>query len=518
MRGSGALVFHNGLLGERIIMNLYENLCRYGASDIYPMHMPGHKRNPSLEMVNPYGIDVTEVRGMDNLHHPNGMIRELMDRMKRVYRTRESYLLVNGSTCGILTAISACVRRGDTVVIGRNCHRSVYHAAYLWDLKLVYLYPDTDGRTGIALEIRADQVGEALRENPEASCVVITSPTYEGVVSDIRDIAGVVHRRDIPLVVDEAHGAHLPWGHPVWGEVPEPATSQGADLVVESLHKTLPALTQTGVLHLCTDRVPPEKVERYLDIYESSSPSYVLMASAAQCLDWMEHCGRRAFAEYAERLGMFYRQAGRWRHIALWEHPQKEPSKLVILVDAAKMSGPRLAELLRERYRVEVEMEAANYVLAMTSICDTEEGLQRLSAALAEIDAKINAEINVEVNVGMEAVDGAGTVAKFGLACGRIALPESPAGRIPGGVSGRARMGIYEAMNAPYRECPLADCEGEVSAEYALVYPPGIPFLVPGEEIGWDVLERIQTAGEMGMPLMGLSDGTGSHIRVCAPE
>lgn len=469
-------------------MNLYEILQSYRSSGIYPMHMPGHKRNPVFQMENPYGLDVTEIEGMDDLHHPEGAVRRLMDQMKQIYGTRESYLLVNGSTCGILAAVSACARRGDTVIMDRSCHRSVYHAVYLLDLKPVYLYPETDFGTGIALGIQPEQVEEALCGNPSAACVVITSPTYEGVVSDIRQIAAVVHERGIPLVVDEAHGAHFAWGHPYWRAIPETAMAQGADLVVESLHKTLPALTQTGVLHLCSHRAEERAVRRFLDIYETSSPSYILMAGAVRCMDWMMKNAKNAFCAYRDSWNRFHRQAAQWKVLSLWEHERKEPSKLVI--GSGSMEGSELAALLRRRYQLQMEMASTGYVLAMTSVCDTEEGWSRFSAALSEIDQELAAG-------GSES----------GVRTGR------------GGWNRRepavARMSMYEALNCSGRRVRTAESTGEISAEFAFLYPPGIPFLVPGEEITEGVLVQIRDAKQGHLKLMGMEDGTGEYIRVC---
>ena len=496
----GALRFSaNALYGETV-MNLYEELISYQESGIYPMHMPGHKRNPDFQMVNPYGIDVTEVEGTDDLHHPAGMIRGLMDHMRQFYHTKESYLLVNGSTCGILAAVSACACRGGTIIMARNSHRSVYHAAYLLDLKPVYLYPKVDEETGIALGIQAGQVADVLRDHPEASCVVVTSPTYEGVVSDIREIAGQVHEKGIPLIVDEAHGAHFAWGHPFWKAIPEAAISQGADLVVESLHKTLPALTQTGVLHLCSDRISLEKVGRYLDIYESSSPSYVLMAGAAMCMEWMRENARTAFSSFRNNWLEFCGQAVKWNVLSLWENPEKEPSKLV--VRSGSLTGYELALALREKYHIQVEMEGAEFILAMTSICDTDEGWQKLASALTELDR----ELGVSADAGERCMGADSGAQEEKKACARqkgIIFPV------------RIHMSSYEAMNCPSDRIRLEDSLGWTAAEYAFVYPPGIPFLVPGEEITDEVLEQIQRAKEKRLNLMGLEDEAGEFIRVC---
>lgn len=463
-------------------MNLYEKLLAYTAEDRYPMHMPGHKREAGFVMENPYAFDVTEVEGTDNLHRPAGIIRQEMEQMKAIYGTQDTYLLVNGSTCGILTAISACCRRGDEIVVARNCHRSVYHAMELLELHPVYVYPEVDADTGICLGITAVQIEAALKKgNP--SCVVLTSPTYEGVVSDIRQIAGIVHEKGIPLVVDEAHGAHFAW----CDAMPETAMQQGADLVVESLHKTLPALTQTALLHRVTQRIPAERVERYLDIYETSSPSYVLMGSISQCVHWLREEGERRFSAYLGRLQKFREQAGKWKHLELWEISQKEPSKLIITTGDSMLTGPALADLLRMHYGIEVEMEAPGYLVAMTSVADTAEGMQRFAVALTEIDAGLagGAGRKSRVTTGQEAV---------------------------------IRRSIYEAAEDAGERVPRSAAVGRIAAEYAMLYPPGIPFLVPGEEVTEVAVKEMERAGQQGLLLLGPDDETGRTIRVCRQE
>lgn len=474
-------------------MNLYASLLQYAAENRYPMHMPGHKRAAGFVMENPYALDVTEVEGTDNLHHPEGVIRQEMERMKERYGTEDTYLLVNGSTCGILSAISACCRRGDQIVVARNCHRSVYHAIELLELDPIYLYPEVDERTGICLGITPDQVEETLA-GCHPSCVVITSPTYEGVVSEIRQIGEVVHGRDIPLVVDEAHGAHFAWSE----AMPETAMQQGADLVIESLHKTLPALTQTGLLHRGTDRVPAERVEHYLGIYETSSPSYVLMGSISQCMQWLGEEGERQFPVYVDLLAKFRRQAEKWKYLALWEIPRKDPSKLVITTVDAPITGPELADRLRREYNMEVEMAAPEYLIAMTSVGDTPEGLQRFARALTEIDAAMTG----------------GEIEREGIGSGKTKEKRVQ----PLQDKAVIRRNIYDAVNDCCESLPISDAVGRISVEYAMVYPPGIPFLVPGEEVTESIVRRIQNTERQGLTLLGLRDETGHTLGVCRQE
>ncbi len=469
-------------------MNLYETLQQYRDSGRYPMHMPGHKRNPMFYMENPYSLDVTEVEGTDNLHHPAGVIRGLQEMIAFRCYAKDSFILVNGSTCGILAAVSACCRQGDTILMARNCHRSVYHAVYLLQLKPVYLVPEQDKETGISLGITSKEVAQALEENPQIQCVVLTSPTYEGVMSDVGAIAEKVHKKDAVLLVDEAHGAHLAWGD----HMPASAMERGADLVIESFHKTLPALTQTAVLHRCSERISKESICRYLDIYETSSPSYILMASVAQCVDWLCREGQNAFSRYEKRLGRFREKAGKWKYLSLWEREEKEPSKLVICTGKSeKYTGTDLAEQLRSEYNIEVEMAAGNYVIAMTSVGDSSEGCKRLITALTEIDRELAESVLPTENE-----------------------KENIAGRqLPAQL-----LSAYEAMNAPCEEVSLAAGQGRISAEYAFVYPPGIPFLVPGEVIDKNVLAQIKQAKEKKLELLGLLDERAEKIRVVEGE
>ena len=239
------------------------------------------------EFPNPFSIDITEIEGFDNLHHAEGILKESMRWAAGVYGADRTYYLVNGSSCGILSAIGAVMRPGETMLVSRNCHKSVYHGLILNSLKPEYVYPQIIEDLGIQGGISPDDVEKQLEECPEIRGVLIVSPTYDGVVSDISKIAEIVHRHNIPLIVDEAHGAHFPFGN---GCFPKSALSCGADLVIQSLHKTLPSLTQTAVLHLKGNRVSRERLERCLQMYQSSSPSYVASDAAQRFYDYFHVC------------------------------------------------------------------------------------------------------------------------------------------------------------------------------------------------------------------------------------
>ena len=255
---------------------LFEKLSAYGASDCYPYHMPGHKRRLKTDTMRELAqIDITEIDGFDNLHDAQGILKRIQEEAAATYGAEESFFLVNGSTAGILSAISTAVSPGGKILMVRGAHKSAYHAAYLRDLQIAYLWPGVHPLFGCNLPATAKEVEEALQQTPDVQAVFIVSPTYEGLAADVKSIAEAAHKRNIPLIVDEAHGAHLGFD----GRWPESSVRQGADLVIQSLHKTLPAPTQTAILHVNRKLVDRCRLRRFLGIYQTSSPSYIFMAA-----------------------------------------------------------------------------------------------------------------------------------------------------------------------------------------------------------------------------------------------
>ena len=240
--------------------SLIRQLELYRDSGYYPFHMPGHKRQAVTEYLsNPYLEDITEITDFDNLHHAEGILKEAQEYAGKIFRTYKSYFLIHGSTAGILAAVSACTQQGGRILMARNCHKAAYHAVYLRDLKPVYLYPSWNETLGLNGGIDPKDVEDELRIHKDIQAVLVTSPTYDGVVSDIKKIAGSVHKYGIPLIVDEAHGAHFGF-HPYF---PENALKKGADVVIHSLHKTLPSLTQTALLHINGTIADRDRIRMY---------------------------------------------------------------------------------------------------------------------------------------------------------------------------------------------------------------------------------------------------------------
>ena len=490
--------------------NLLYELEKYERSGSYPLHMPGHKRN-IRHFTDPFAIDITEIEGFDNLFHAQGMLLEAQRNAARLYGSEETYYLVNGSTCGILAAISASVKRGGHLLMARNSHKAAYHGAFLRGLHVSYLYPGMDMNRGINGSIRPGQVKEALSKEPDIQAVLITSPTYDGIVSDIREIAAAVHRAGAVLIVDEAHGAHLGM-HP---SLPHPALSCGADIVINSLHKTLPSLTQTAVLHVNGPLADREKIRRYLGIYESSSPSYVLMAGMDACITMLEEQGPQLFEVFMEHLGKLRESLGQMQVLHLVSGKEKElycyefdPSKVLISTEDSPMTGPELSQILRLEYRLEVEMEAEHYVTAIMTIGDTKEGFARLEHALLEIDGRLAA-----------AGGGSNTEKRKNVAYAGMTAEnrESSAGMFSLEANEEA-MSMEEAENIPWETVPLKDSAGRISVEFAYLYPPGIPLLVPGERIAGSLPGRLDYYRFLGLKLQGMADYSGSTIRVAVEK
>ena len=338
---------------ERVDIMLYEKLSEYSKSGIYPMHMPGHKRNAEqLPSGLPFDIDITEIYGFDDLREPRGILMETAGLAAAMYDSTKAFLLVNGSTVGILSAIGAHVKHADKILIAGNCHRSVTNAARLFGLNSIYLTPETDKTSGVSCSIDPAAVRSVLENDAEIKLVVVTSPSYEGIVSDVKSIAGAAHEHDIPLIVDEAHGAHLGFS----GYFPENATRLGADVVIMSLHKTLPALTQCSLLHICGKYADADKTACLLSILQTSSPSYVLMASIDHCLRLITSDKSKLFSEYEQNLKRFSEYIMALKRLTVLncgnDGPHQaffayDPGKLVIVTKNTALSGVILADILR---------------------------------------------------------------------------------------------------------------------------------------------------------------------------
>ena len=547
---------------------LYRKLRAYGASDFYAFHMPGHKRLMG-KFENPFQIDITEIDGFDDLHHPEakGVLTEAQSRAARVFGAEETHFLVNGSTAGILSAISGCTKQGGTILMARNCHRSAYHGAELRGSKTVYLYPQYIPELGINGAILPEDVENALqksiiekkqqangkigkdsggdreenqnRNQTAIQAVMIVSPTYDGVCSDVRQIAEICHCYGVPLIVDQAHGAHFPFSE----YFPEDAVRAGADVVIHSVHKTLPSMTQTALLHVQGEIVNRERIRKFLSIYQSSSPSYVLMASIDACVDLIKRDGEELFERHTRELRAFRESCRdlKWLYLAgldsekdgIWQSEAKpaefgqtadfDRSKLLISARRANragagLTGEELSRMLRERYHIQMEMSGPDYVVAIAGIADSEEGFRRLAEALHGIDWDISGKIKNKSVVRKNRNIRTKSVEKTQDRLKTNQTENINEKEIPDGVKSYTKVSdksnalprlesvltLSKAAEAESVSRPLKACEGAVAGIYVYLYPPGIPVLAPGEQVTAELLERIEKWLEAGYDVHGL--------------
>ena len=403
-----------------------------------------------------------------------------MDRAAKLWGSRKSWLQVNGSTGGLLAAIRAATRRGDQVLVARHCHKAIYHAIEVCGLEPIFLLPPVVEGLGIAGSLTPAQVAQALEDHPGVKLVVYPSPTYDGVVSDTAGICAAAHAKGVPVLVDEAHGAHLGF-HPAF---PPNAMAQGADLAVASLHKTLPSLTQTAVLHASGRLVPLPQVARQTGIFQSSSPSYLLMASMDGCLGLLETQGETLCAAWARRLAEFDRQIQSLRHLRCPGHGAAvgeaipgvfawDPTKILISTRDSALTGVELKDRLRADYHIEVEMALDHYAVAMTGLGNGDDMPARLAQALLALDREA------------------------GPRQGEPLPPAEPYTLPP------RKLGLEEAAMGPGGLTFLYDAMGKVSGEYLWAYPPGIPLVTPGEEITVDLVETVEQLYQAGVRLIG---------------
>lgn len=408
--------------------------------------MPGHKRNlffniPSAE------IDITEIDGFDNLHNPKEVISELEKELTAVYGSKKSIISVNGSTCCILAAISAVCHSGDKIIIARNCHKSVYNACLINRLHIIYIEPEFDERFGIYTTVTQESVDNAIRENPDAKAIVITSPTYEGIVTGITAA--------IPVIADSAHGSHFGFADYLPDRV-------CGDIVVNSLHKTLPCLTQCAAVHIHNDSYI-NSVKKYMDIFETSSPSYVLLSAIDRCVDFLTDCDK-AFKHYKILLDRFYDSISELTNIFIL----KNDDITRIVLGAHGYSGAELADVLRKN-NIEPEAIGMNYVILISTVCDTEKGFNMLINVLKTIEIR-----SEETYIYQKPIIPKKIFEQFEIKDTEITSFENSAGRICG--------------------------------EAVFAYPPDIPLITAGERIDNETLEYITNLINSGVNILSDSD------------
>ncbi len=492
---------------------LYEMLQRHAALGSRPYHVPGHKQrvgwgdaqaDEAYRELLP--LDLTELADTDDLHHPQGPLADAQRLAARCFGAEETSFLVGGSTSGNLAMILGSGNPGELFIVQRNVHKSIIHGLMLAGARAVMLSPALDPLSGLPVIPSAVGIQAALERYPDARGVILTAPNYYGMTAPLGDIVRLAHRRGVPVLVDEAHGAHLGF-HP---EFPESAISAGADVVVQSTHKMLSAMTMGAMLHLQGNFVDREAIKQALRMVQSSSPSFPILASLDLARRQLDAGGAQTFrpALDAVRLATSRLAETPFRALGYGAYANAslryDPLKLVLFDETGKLSGDALQRELAARGCVAEMADDRRVVLALGPGSEPADG-EALRDALLDI-----------ARTGFAAgSDG------FAGEPARPKLPE-PA-EAAEAASGLAAEAVPEPVSfrrgrLSVRSVPLADSEGQTAGEWVIPYPPGIPVLYPGEVITAETIRELERWRNSGAQIQGAADGTLARLVVLGDE
>ncbi len=463
--------------------NLFTTIDNHIKRDVYPFHMPGHKQNYNFfnnkEINDVLKFDLTEIQGLDNLNEPKDVLLNLNNRISKIFGSYKSFLTTNGSTTGVISSILCSCNEDDFVLAGRNSHKSLFSGITFAKCNVEYIYP-TLLNNNIIGGISPTDVENAILKNDKIKAVFITSPTYEGIVSDIKKISTITKKYNKLLIVDEAHGAHFNLNN----YFPVSAISKGADIVIQSLHKTLPSLTQTAVVHI-NKSASRYNIEKFIYMLQSSSPSYIFMYTVDKLIYDIENRNLN-FNEYILNLEKFRldfnKKVGINKKIQLLETKDFEydKSRLTFIINGNK-TGKDIDNILNYEFNIQIESSSINHIIAISTICDTVYGFNLLLKSLIEIDNKL-------------------TYCKYD------------------------NINLYSLQEQKYKLCDfnkynstwvnIDDSENFVTAESIIPYPPGIPLLLPCEVIKKDNIKILNELISKNINIIGGIDLINNKIKV----
>ncbi|SFI36670.1 Arginine/lysine/ornithine decarboxylase [Tindallia magadiensis] len=477
---------------------LFEALLTYVDNETIPFHVPGHKKGVGIDRffrefigTNAMAIDVTVFEQVDSLHHPSGCIAEAQKLAADAFQADHTFFCVHGTSGALHAMMLSVLREGDKIILPRNVHKSVTTGLALIGAIPIYIQPEIDPLTGTALNVTPEAVKKALHEHPDTKGVLVINPTYFGVAADLEVIAKLVHQHHIPLMVDEAHGPHLSFHK----DLPMSAMEAGADICAQSTHKIIGSLTQSSMLHVQGKRVDHRKVQAALNLLHTTSPSYILLAS-------LDVARRQMMTEGFQLLEktQFLSHQARERintidgfHCFGAENIGKpgfydfDSAKLTITCQNFGISGHQLEEILSKEFHIQPELSDLYNVLCTLSIGNTQE----------QVDALISALQSIRNRYDQRRVP---SCSKTDI----VILPPLPL----------QKLSPREAMHCHTLVLPLWESIGHISAEFLMVYPPGIPILCPGELISEELVLYIETQREAGLWIQGTEDPTVRHIRI----
>ncbi|RIJ68824.1 aminotransferase class I/II-fold pyridoxal phosphate-dependent enzyme [Rummeliibacillus sp. POC4] len=445
---------------------LFDALEKFNKLTKVSYHVPGHKNGQVFlkrgsELYNSVlSVDATELTGLDDLHAPEGPIFEAEALLADLYHAKKSYFLVNGSTVGNLAMILATCTDGDTVIVQRNCHKSILHGLMLANVKPVFITPSYEEKWGIASGIDAKVVRDALTLYPETKAIILTYPNYYGFAGDLSEIVTLAHERDIPLLVDEAHGAHFILGD----SFPNSALTFGADLVVQSAHKTLPAMTMGSYLHANSSLIDVQKVEFYLQMLQSSSPSYPIMGSLDLARAYLASYTKIDQQLLIKKIALFKESLATIQEIELLApSAQFNADPLKVTIQSKKgISGFELQSLLEEKGIYTELADARNVLFVLPLLKKDADYPFRQTVDLIENAVKGQVGSNIEFPIDKNS----NKITALSMSYAKMKQTITK------------QVSFYEAI-------------GKISSEMVIPYPPGIPLIMAGELITEDKINSL---------------------------
>lgn len=466
----------------------------YSARGVIPFHVPGHKQGNGVEKEfydfmgeNPFKIDVTIFEMVDGLHNPTTHIKRALELAADAYGAEESFFCVNGTSGAIQAMILSAVKAGDKILVPRNTHKSVNAGIILSGAQPVYMEPEIDQVNGIAHGVSPETVEKTLRENPDASAVLIINPTYYGVSTDLKKIVKIVHEYDIPLLVDEAHGPHLKFSH----ELPFSGMEAGADACAQSTHKIIGAMTQGSILHVQGNRINYAKVKQVLSLLQTTSPSYILLASLDCSRKQIALEGKDLIAESIKRADYLRDEINKVKGFKCFGREildgkgkyAFDPTKIAISAKELGLTGYQLERIFVDKYNIQPELSDFYNVLLVTTFGDK----------IESIEAVIEAVKNISLETEFE-----GEVPAF------KDIPQIPElDQVP-----------REAFFSEKTRKPMKEAIGHISGELIMAYPPGIPIICPGERITEEIIDYVEDLRRAGLSVQGLEDSNIENINI----
>lgn len=458
---------------------LFDKLVAHKNKNSISFHVPGHKnghvipeaaRSINHDML---GLDVTELTDLDDLHSPEGVILESEQLLAELYRVKKSFFLVNGTTVGNLAMIMAAIKEDDIVLVQRNCHKSILHALQLTHAKPVFINPEYDDDWHVATGLSVEAVKTAITEYPEAKALIVTYPNYYGMVFQLDKIIEIAHEKNIPVLVDEAHGAHFIAGEPF----PASALTLGADVVVQSAHKTLPAMTMGSYLHFNSSIISLKRVETYLHMLQSSSPSYPIMASLDLARSYLGTFNQRDLKQLQSQIEKFRIELSEIPGLKVLPYKNDIGDLLKISIQSTRgWSGFEL-QLHMEELGIFAEMADPYNLLLVVPL--------------------LKAEGNYPFNEVIERIKTLNMPIGFVQEDFQYSIP------IQKRDTSLLELSFREMEKLSRTRCSIQESIGKISAEKIVPYPPGVPLLYPGEKITEEDIKYINWLLEKGTRFQG---------------